>query len=76
MFLFSTGERMPPEQPTSLLKRTRALLAAKPDTLTFSAIAKATGVSVSWISRFADDKIPNPGVRQVQAIFDYLDDRA
>jgi predicted transcriptional regulator len=35
-------------------------------------MAKATGVSVAWISRFADDKIPNPGVNQVQAIFDYL----
>ena len=63
------------DQPTSLLDRTRALLKRKPDDLTYSAIAKATGVSVAWISRFADDKIPNPGVRQVQAIFDYLDGR-
>lgn len=63
------------DQPTSLLERTRALLVSKPDTLTYSAIAKATGVSVAWLSRFADDKIPNPGVRQVQAIFDYFEGR-
>lgn len=66
---------MSSHQPTSLLERTRTLLKCKPSTLTYSAIAKSTGVSVAWISRFADDKIPNPGVNQVQAIFDYMTER-
>lgn len=66
---------MSSDKPTSLLERTRSLLKHKPSTLTYSAIAKATGVSIAWISRFADDKIPNPGVNQVQAIFDYMTGR-
>jgi predicted transcriptional regulator len=66
---------MTSQQPTSLVERTRSLLRGAPRELTYTAMAKATGVSVAWISRFADDKIPNPGVNQVQAIFDYLSGR-
>lgn len=63
------------DQPTSLLERTRVLLEAAPRSLHAKEIASAAGVSQAWLSRFKTGKIPNPGVRQVQAIYDYLSAR-
>lgn len=55
-----------------LLARTQQLVKDAPRHVTYTMMAAATGVSVAWISRFADDKIPDPGVRRVQALHDYL----
>lgn len=55
-----------------LLARTQHLVKSAPRHVTYTMMASAIGVSVAWISRFADDKIPDPGVRRVQALHDYL----
>jgi predicted transcriptional regulator len=59
-------------QSHSLLERTRAMLEATPRSLKAKDIAKATGLSEAWLSRFHAGKIPNPGVVQVQTLYDYL----
>lgn len=59
-----------PDLPTALLERTLALLEASP--LMAKDIASATGLSEAWLSRLGNGKIPNPGVKSVQALHDYL----
>ena len=39
------------------------------------AIAEQSGVSHSWISKFVNHKIPNPGFRTLVRISDWLDAR-
>lgn len=55
-----------------LLARTQQLVKEAPRHVTYTMMATAAGVSVAWVSRFADDKIPDPGVKRVQALHDYL----
>ncbi len=61
-----------PTDSASLLARTQELVSNAPRCVTFTMMAKKAGVSVAWISRFANDQIPNPGVNTVQALHDYL----
>lgn len=56
----------------TLLTRTLTLVRNAPRNITFTEMKNATGVSVSWISRFAAGRFVNPGVLQVQALHDYL----
>ncbi len=55
-----------------LLARTQQLVANAPRHVTQRMMAQAAGVSDAWISRFIEDKIPDPGVRRVQKLHDYL----
>lgn len=55
-----------------LRARTLDLVRNAPRSVTYTEMHRNTGVSIAWISRFADDKIPNPGVDHVQALHDYL----
>jgi len=55
-----------------LLARTQALVSNAPRCVTFTMMAQKAGVSVAWISRFANGQIPNPGVNTVQRLHDYL----
>ncbi len=57
---------------TPLLERTKFLLEHAPRSLKAKDIAKASGLSEAWLSRFAHGKIPNPGIVQIQALHDYL----
>jgi len=54
------------------LDDTRARLQAAPRWLTLSQIATDTGLQVSWLSAFAGNKITDPGIQKVQALYDYL----
>lgn len=56
-----------------LRARTLNLVKNAPRAITYTVMAEACGVSVSWISRFAADKIENPGVDTVQCLHDYLE---
>lgn len=38
----------------------------------FEEIAKAVDVSYSWISKLANNRIPNPGVVTIDKLADYL----
>lgn len=55
-----------------LRARTLELVRNAPRSITYTEMHKQTGVSIAWISRFAADAIPNPGVDHVQALHDYL----
>jgi hypothetical protein len=66
------GELMTAPPETSLFERTKALVEAAPRHITLTVMARETGLTVSWISRFAAGKFPNPGVHHVQALHDYL----
>lgn len=54
---------------------TRAMLLALPRTITLSEVATQTTVSVAWLSRFARNEIPNPGVRNIEALRNWLNAR-
>jgi transcriptional regulator with XRE-family HTH domain len=55
-----------------LRARTLELVKSAPRAVTYTVMAEACGLSVSWISRFASNKIDNPGVDSVQTLHDYL----
>lgn len=55
-----------------LLSRTQQLVSTAPRKITYTMMAEAVGVSIAWISRFANDKIEDPGVKTVQRLHDYL----
>lgn len=38
----------------------------------YQAIFDKTGLSISWLSKFAHGKIPNPGIRTLEALEGYL----
>lgn len=54
------------------LEQTQTLLRRAPRTLTLTKIAKETGLSVSWLSDFATDKLKDYGVKKVQLLHQYL----
>lgn len=56
-----------------LLDRTHDLLASRRDDLTLVQIAEDTELDYSWLSKFAQGRIPNPGVSGVQTLHDYLE---
>jgi lambda repressor-like predicted transcriptional regulator len=67
------GHSMQTPTPSApLLARTLSLVKSAPRNVTYTMMAEAIGVSVAWVSRFADDKIPDPGVKRVQRLHDYL----
>ena len=38
----------------------------------WQAVAEAAGVSYSWISKFMNGHIPNPGIETLKALRDFL----
>lgn len=63
-------------EPTSLLDRTLSLLEEKSPELTLVKIAEDTELDYSWLCKFSQGRIPNPGVNGVQTLHDYLDRQA
>lgn len=59
---------MTPDEP--LLDRTYRLLDAAG--LSYRKIAAGSGVDLSWIAKFAQRNIGEPGVSKVQAVHDFL----
>lgn len=57
---------------TSLRDSTRQMLIDRPASVSASTIAKDLGVSVDWLHKFAQGKIPNPGVVTVESLHTYL----
>jgi transcriptional regulator with XRE-family HTH domain len=35
-------------------------------------ICRETGLRYSWLSKFAQDRIPNPGITKIQRLADYF----
>ena len=58
------------------LTETIALLKARPRTVTLEDIAKATSVSVSWLTQLASNKITEPSFNKVMRVRDYLNNSA
>lgn len=58
----------------ALLESTKELLARARKTMNVAEIAEASDGTVErdWLYRFARGKIPNPGVKPVQALYDCL----
>lgn len=56
----------------NLLSETLYLLRNAPRHISFVDMSAETGCSVSWISRLASEKISDPGVKNVQLLFNYL----
>lgn len=55
---------------TSLLEQTKTLLQTRRQTL--NQIATGANVDYSWLAKFSQGRIPDPSVRKVQAVHDYL----
>ena len=55
---------------SDLLASTLRLLEHR--TETFPQIARASGVGYEWLKKFSAGGIPDPGVRRVQRLHDYL----
>lgn len=54
----------------NLLERTYALL--DKTALTREEISKGADVGIDWLKKFAGRHIPEPGVKKVQAVHDFL----
>jgi hypothetical protein len=59
------------ETPTSSLHLTTLDLLKSSEETTFS-IAVATGLTYSWVAAFRGDRMPDPSVRRVQTLYEYL----
>jgi hypothetical protein len=55
-----------------LLSRTIYLVKTAPRHISYAAMAKAINVDRAWITRFHQGQFENPGIKQVQALHDYL----
>lgn len=56
----------------SLYERTLHLVRNAPRSLSYTDMSKGSGLSIGWISRFADGKFDDPGVKKVQSLHDFL----
>lgn len=56
----------------TLLEEARDALKSAPRHLTYTRIAKDTGLTVSWLSDFANDKLQDYGIKKVEMLSDYL----
>lgn len=56
----------------SLYDETCTLLRQASRKLPYAQIASETGLSASWVSAFARNEIPDPGVHKVQRLHDFL----
>jgi transcriptional regulator with XRE-family HTH domain len=54
----------------NLLKRTTELVSKSG--LSQRDIAEGAGVGVDWFKKFAQGRIPSPGVEKVQRVYDFL----
>lgn len=54
----------------NLLERTYELLDGSG--LTQREVAEGAGVGIDWLAKFAQRRIPSPGVQKVQAVHDFL----
>lgn len=43
----------------------------KPETV-LTEVCRETGVKSSWLWQLKDGRIPNPGVRKIQTLYDYF----
>jgi hypothetical protein len=59
------------ETPTSSLHLTTLDLLKSSKETTFL-IAVATGLTYSWVAAFRGDRMPDPSVRRVQKLYEYL----
>lgn len=55
-----------------LLERTLHLVNSAPRSLSFAEMARQIEVSPGWVLAFAKEKIPDPGIRKVQRLHDFL----
>jgi hypothetical protein len=58
-----------------LLERTQVLLKRAHARDSLREIADAGSVPYDWLKRFANGDIPNPGIKNLQALHDYLNSR-
>lgn len=56
----------------NLYKKTLELIKNCPRTLSYQSIADNTGLTKHWIEKFAQGKIKNPGVQNVQKLYEFL----
>lgn len=61
-----------PTDSVPLLKRTQDLVKCAPRTISYAEMGRQIGVSGNWVGMFAKDLIPDPGVKKVQALHDFL----
>ncbi len=54
----------------ALVQRTRVLFWASMDTVFET--SRATGIPVSWLNRFGNRQIADPGVNRVEALYTHL----
>lgn len=57
---------------SSLCTHTLLMLQNRSVKLTYRKIAEDTKIAEGWLSMFGQGKILNPGIRQVQTLYEYL----
>lgn len=57
---------------STLCDRTLDLLKNRSVKLTYQKIENDTAIPAGWLRMFARNKIPNPGVCQIQTLYEYL----
>ncbi len=58
--------------PSTIKDKTIELIKNRKPTIELKSIAKATGVSESWLSLFARNGIPKPDIGRVQTLYEYM----
>ncbi len=56
----------------TLINETRRKLVNRPRTKTMEEIAEQAEVSITWLSRFANNRVPEPGASKVQRLYEVL----
>jgi hypothetical protein len=55
-----------------LTEKTKELLRNRPRTLEYSKISQDTGISLSWLNMFANDRIADPRASRIETLYNYL----
>ena len=56
-----------------LYERTLYLVKNRPYSIKLQELSKATGLSVPWLSEFANEKMSDPSIHRVQKLHDALE---
>jgi len=58
-----------------LLEHTHNLLITRPRNLTIEQITETTGISSSWLAKFASGSVKDPSVNTVEQLYVYLSNK-
>lgn len=68
--------RKPMPTTSRLLDRTVKMMKERDPELTYEVMSIETGIGIAWFARFATGRVKNPNVIFIEALHDYLEEKA